>query len=155
MTKTYDAAKLTTSTMYQVRLAIGDRVVASMLLEDEEITYVISSSANLRAAAIECCNLMAAAIWERVAYSKGKISEQQDQQLRNIENTRQRLMTGDGALFQGKSHLNAEFFAGGVNVADSEGLDQDTGLRQPSFKRDTDRHPGSAWPAGDTDGWEP
>lgn len=152
MTKTYDAAKLSTDTMVQVRLAIGDRVVASMVLEDEEIQHVITTSANLRAAAIECCSLMAAAIWERVNYSKGKISEQQEQQLAHIEATKRRLQAGSGALFSGKAHLNAELHAGGVNVSDVQVLDRDTGLRQPAFKRESDLHPRANWPAGE-DEW--
>ncbi len=54
----YDPDALATSTLFQVRLEIGDTDSAAPLLQDEEIVQAISVEASFWGAAARCCEII-------------------------------------------------------------------------------------------------
>jgi hypothetical protein len=59
MTFTYTAAQIAAKPFMQVRLLIGDTNVKSPLMEDEEITFVLTLSPSIWRAAARCCRTIA------------------------------------------------------------------------------------------------
>lgn len=147
MAKTYDASQLSSSTVYQIRLAIGDHLANRMVLDDDEISFIVTTNTtnavvDKKGAAIACCESAIATLANDVSYSKSKISEQMRERLQNFMTVRDNLMKG-ADLFKSKGYTTAGMFAGGINLSDIDELDDNTGLRQPSFKKSEDKHPGS------------
>lgn len=59
MSWTYDVTQLTTSTLMQIRLEIGDTDSTDPLMQDEEINYAIGVESSTQAAAAKCCEALA------------------------------------------------------------------------------------------------
>jgi hypothetical protein len=61
VTWTYNLAAIATTPLYQVRLMIGDTVINSQLLQDEEISLFVSLDPSIWRAASRACRAIAGA----------------------------------------------------------------------------------------------
>lgn len=72
MSFTYDDDQLDTSSLYQVRLEIGDTDSSAPLLQDEEINRAIGQERNLWGAAARCCELVSRQLLRRADVRVGR-----------------------------------------------------------------------------------
>lgn len=149
MAKTYVPADLQTSTKDQLRLATGDNVEDSMVLDDAEIAFIVSRNTNdvgvvnLRGAALGTLDAIILQFAKEVSYSKKSISESANQRYDQFAKERDRIANG-GALFTGGDVVPISFYFGGVLRAENEKMAADPSLRQPTFYKHSDDHPGNA-----------
>jgi hypothetical protein len=80
MAWTYDATKLDSDKLMQVRFAIGDTIEDDPLLQDEEINHEIAINTSTLSAAIECCEAIAAKFARKADYNTGPVSVKASQQ---------------------------------------------------------------------------
>lgn len=83
MAWTYDSTALADNELYQVRFLIGDTNVNDPLLQDEEINFTLSEKDTVIAAAITCCERIAAAFARMVDHKLGPYSVSNSQKARH------------------------------------------------------------------------
>jgi hypothetical protein len=91
MTWTYDATKLNDSPIYQVRFQIGDTETKMQLLQDEEIQFVLNTRESVIAAAVNCCEIIAAKLYKNPDFKLGPYTESASQLAANYEKLALRL----------------------------------------------------------------
>ena len=151
MAWTYNPDALETSEKDRVRLEIQDTDPNKKLLQDEEITHVLTLEHDFWSAAARCCEIihrhfalkadvrMGRALF--VLYSK--MSEQYGQMAKDL---RKQAISGGAP------------FAGGIYVADKLAYEQDATLVQPAFTRKMQENPRVGGYTSDTvapDGGDP
>ena len=127
MAATYNLGAVSTTPLYQVRLIIGDTVMASPQFDDAEILYFLSQRANSYGAAAECCRALSTQYARSVDQSAGaqKINYSQMAQAyakRAQEFAAKAAMMGSGTPY-----------AGGISEADKTQGNGDEDNVQPSF----------------------
>lgn len=133
MTWTYEVDDLSTSSLMQLRLMIGDTDTDQQLMQDEELTYWLDTEGGVRQAAIAALEALAA-IWSKKAdRTIGPLSIKYSQMSANFCSRAQGLRIDRLAL-------DAEPYAGGLSRAEKEVDDQDTDLVRPYFRRSRFEH---------------
>lgn len=118
----------------EVRFHCGDTDSTRPLVQDEEISYVLSTEPNVIAAAAIVCDSIASRLSQRTDASVDGVSTSRSQAAQAFSARAAELRKRAGVL--------APPVFGGVYVSQHEALDQDTSIVQPSFKIGEDDHPG-------------
>ena len=128
MVWSYSTIGLSTNKKNQTRLLIGDTSSTFPLLQDEEIEFFLDeNSDSVLAAAIDCCEAIAAEFSKEADTKNGalsvKASQRSEAYLAMAEKLRLRLSS------------YSDIFVGGATWSDVNDLDDDPSLIQPSFKQ--------------------
>ena len=128
MTWTYSVLTLSTTPKDQVRLLIGDTDTTFQLMQNEEIEWLLSENSNsVLAAAIDCCEAIAAEFSKEADTKNGQLSVKASQRAEAYLILAAKLRKKIGAM--------ADIFVGGATWDDVNTLDDDPSLVQPSFKQ--------------------
>lgn len=128
MVWSYTTTGLSTNKKNQVRLLIGDTSSAFPLLEDEEIQFFLDdNSDSVLAAAVDCCEAVAAEFSKEADTKNGALS------VKASDRSKQYLVMADQLRTRLASY--SDIFVGGATWSDVNELDDDSSLIQPSFKQ--------------------
>lgn len=134
MTFTYSNTDLST-TLSQVRLAIGDTDSDDPLLTDEEINHYLGLEADVYLAAVQCIEAILAKLApKQVDRSNIGLQSSRSQKYNHYLELHKKL-TARGTL------RTAAPFVGGSTIADKEVQSGDSSLVTPRFARDADKNP--------------
>ena len=128
MAWTYTTVGLSTNKKNQTRLLIGDPTSTFPLLQDEEIDYFLTeNSDSVLAAAIDCCEAIAAEFSKEADTKNGALS------VKASERAKAYLVMAEKLRLRLSSY--SDIFVGGATWSDVNELDGDPSLVQPSFKQ--------------------
>lgn len=127
MTWSYSVADLATSAKDQVRLLIGDTVSSDAQLQDEEISYYLTTRSSAYGAAAECCRTLANQYSRSVDSAAGDTKEAYSQMAKAYA---LRAVQFESAAAQGGSALP---YAGGISEADKLSQEQNPDRVPPVF----------------------
>ena len=126
MAATYDPTM--THTRDKVRFLIQDTIVASAILQDEEIDFMLTEYPNYKMAAANCADVisskMASAAQERTIGNLKLVYADKAKKYAELAN-RLRMQASKVVLP----------YAGGISKADKDTINQDTDRVEPSFRR--------------------
>lgn len=92
MSWTYDPAKLQDSSLYQIRLLIGDTIEGDPLLQDEEIQFYINQCPDdINRAALDSVNVIITRICNTPDYTLGPYSESNASRLKAFQSIKAEL----------------------------------------------------------------
>ena len=126
-TWTYDATKLATNTVYQVRRLIGDVMYGDQQLQDEEIAWYISTYSTVWAAGAAAARGIAANYTRMVDTVQGELRTLYTQRTKNYA------LLADQLAAQAKARGPAFVYAGGISVADKQMQIENTDRVPPQF----------------------
>ncbi len=126
MTWTYIPSQLDSSTLYQVRLLVGDTDTTDQQMQDEEINFYLAQEPSVRLAAAEVCKALASKYARFVNASVNGVSESASDKAKAYRERAKELEADDNKL--------ALPVFGGITVAEQQAADQDSSKVQPSFK---------------------
>ena len=123
----------------QVRFMLGDTVEGTLLLQDEEIEWVLQDEGDdVAAAAVRCCEAIIAQLSKEtdlsvpgeitIALSKRRLA------YRDMLVTLRARQSSNGMLLP---------YAGGISQSDKATREQDSDRALPAFTRRGDSHPGA------------
>lgn len=143
MTWTYNAASLSASDLYKVRLAIGDTDSTRQQLQDEEIQFVLDTETIVTLAAAACCDMLAAKYGFQVNTENSELRVSAAARHKHYLELADRLrrFPGDIPGGTGGGTYEASAYAGGTSVAAKEDLEADTDLVPSSFSVGQDDNP--------------
>lgn len=127
MTFTYDVGQLSTSQLMQVRLLIEDTVPNDQLLQDEEITFILSRYNNTSSACAEACRTIAMKYARQVDLVQG--------QLKTNYSQRSKIYVARAADFEARGLAGVLPYAGGISASDKQSVAEDTDRVAPDFNR--------------------
>jgi len=138
MTWTYSPTSLSTD-LAKVRRLVGDTDTTDQLLSDEEIAFFLDEqSDNLRRAAADCCDAVAANLARKVDTSNGALSISAS---RRAEAYRAHAVV----LREQAREMSVPVpFAGGTSIAENDAQDADSDAVQPQHRVGGDDFPGAA-----------
>jgi len=118
--------------MMQVRLRIGDTISSDPMIQDEEITYLLTVRPSIWGACADCCRSIA-----------GRLSREADtvdKDLRTTLSTRARSFLRMASEYETKAIARggALPYAGGLSFADKAQNELNTDRVQPQFSIDMD-----------------
>jgi hypothetical protein len=131
MAFTYDVSLLTQSgaigALMQVRLLIGDTQSNDVKLQDEEITFLITTRPTIYGAAAECCRSIATNLARKADTSQGEMKNNFSQLTKNYQQM--------AALYENKAALSGfpVPYAGGTSVTDMNSAQIDGDRVAPQF----------------------
>jgi hypothetical protein len=115
------------STKDAVRFAIGDTISSDPLLQDEEISYILSINSSVSDAAYAACVGIVAKFSRLADKEVGKVKIKYSQKAKQYQQLADKLWLNAGVVVMP--------YAGGISVADKQAMQEDNGIVQPSFKR--------------------
>lgn len=135
MTWTYNAASLSASDRYKVRLLIGDVDTTRQQLQDEEIDWVLTEQAVVSYAAAACCDLLASKYAFLVNTENSALRLSAAARHKHYLELADRLRKSAGDLpgGDGTGVPLATAYAGGMLKSDKETLEADEDLVTPLF----------------------
>lgn len=137
MTQSY-TGNPASSTKDEVRFLTGDTHAGTMLLEDEEITWMITREGSVDNALTEIIRAMLAKCAHDTLVSADGIT-------RDLSGRRAMLEKLLRTIDERSSMRNVAPFVGGTSIAERDTRQQDGDLIQPAFRRgqfdDPNRHP--------------
>ncbi len=141
-TWTYDATALATSEKDQIRLLVGDTDSGAWLLADQEITFAISTSRNVWAAAAQCAENIGFLFTRRVDVKLGRAM-----QITYSKTAKQYFELAK--WLRGKSMASGGVvpYIGGAYMADKEAIGENEALVAPLFTKTQQQNP---WTGGYT-----
>lgn len=145
MTWTYLLSEISITPIYQVRFLIGDTDPDNHLLEDEEISFIISQQSTIYGAAAECCRSLASQAAQSVDRRAGD-TEYKDSQMGRAY-TIMAISFGAKAAATGA----AMPFAGGISIDDKNQRRNDADRVTPQFSIGLDDNSLPVSPAGPND----
>jgi hypothetical protein len=121
MAQTYEVENLATSETFQVRFLIGDtNLTTGMMLEDEEIAWLLSTEANIYMAAAAAAEMVMTKMGGAVVGATGPITRkrvgQTDITYANGRTSEQYSSLASSLRARGSNHQMP--FAGGISVND-------------------------------------
>ena len=122
------------SNLETVRFLIGDTDTIDQLLQDAEITYLLTIESKLYDAAATACETIAAKFARKADTSNGTLSEKASQ--RSLAYERR------ASLLRSKVNRKVQVFAGGLTISGKDTLDESSTNVQPAFKLNQDRRSG-------------
>lgn len=127
MTWTYELSTIATTPKDMIRLQIGDTDSTNPLLQDEEISFYLTTRANIYGAAAECCRSLAAKFSSQVTAAAGG----QKTAYSDIA----KAYAARAVSFDVKAAMagSAMPYAGGISVSDKQNNQQDTDRTSPQF----------------------
>lgn len=138
MTWTYNPVTIATTPKDQVRLMVGDTDSTDPLLQDEEITFLLTLYPTMRRAAAYAAESIAASLSRLADYKTGQeLSEMLSQKAQGYRALATRLMH-DANL-----HISGPIW-GGSSLQSKVDDAQDSDAVQPFFYRDMQEEPGTA-----------
>ena len=126
-TWTYDADRISSYPLYQVRRLIGDVLYGEQQMQDEEINWFLAQYSNIWTAASACAASLAAQFSRMVDTVQGDLRTLYSQRAKNYSMMAGRLEQ------QGKARGTAYAFAGGISQSDKAARAQDTDRVPPNF----------------------
>lgn len=129
MSQTYEPTEIATDETYQVRFLVGDTNVESMVLQDEEIDWLLTTEANVYMAAAAAADRIATSMSAVgfVAGTSGPITRkrvgQTDISYANGRTSKEYATLSADLRRRGRSHQT--IFAGGISDADKLARDLD------------------------------
>lgn len=128
MTWTYNAGGLAAAAKDQVRLLIGDTLLADQQLQDEEIIYLLTTRSSIYGTAAECCRTLQARFSRSVDQSAGT-NKSMFSQLAKAYGVK-------AVEFEAKAAASGAAlpYAGGISNADKIAQQLDTDRVQPQFQ---------------------
>jgi|SRR5882672_427965 len=123
----YNPASIATSSLYQVRMLIGDVIQSEQQMMDEEIRWQITQYPSVWAAAAACARMIAA------KYARMADTVQGDVRTMYSSRTRSYMAVAGSLDFQGKGRSGALAYAGGISNADKINQVEDTDRVSPQF----------------------
>jgi hypothetical protein len=126
VTFTYDSSDLSTS-LAQIRRAIGDVDISNELLSDEEISHAEDLEGSTTAAAARCCEFVAAEYSRKADMQTGKLKISYSQKSAQYLKMADRLRHSDDIL--------ALPYCGAISKDDKETREEDTDRVEPFFRR--------------------
>lgn len=134
MTWTYNPAALSANTKDQVRLLVGDTEVNDPLLQDEEITYILTLESGVQYAASRACETIAALFGRKVTTAVGDLKVSQEKKYEHYLEL--------AADLRRRAAMNDMMpYAGGISIADKQNQELDTDRQSPAFTRNDGRNP--------------
>lgn len=127
MTATYSITDLATVPKDQVRLLIGDTDMSSVLLQDEEISFILSLMQSVYAAAANVCLSLAGKFSRLADHSQGTIRTNHSQKSKNyleLYVKYSNLAKSAGAPLP---------YSGGISLADKAANELDPDRNAPPF----------------------
>lgn len=129
-----------------LRFLIGDTITGDQQLSNEEITFISTSFTDNNLAAAELCEAIAAKYARLVDTTNGDLQLGASKRFDHYTFLSQK--------YRKKGNKLALMWAGGRLITEKQTAEADTSLVQPSFRRDQDDFPGSAYSRnGSTQGW--
>jgi hypothetical protein len=125
MSFTYDVDALSSSTLYRIRLEIGDTDSDRVLLADEEITQIISEQSYYAQQVSACCRLIAAKF----------ARHPQNLQLEGYEETTTEIYNRYMKMAKIWGAKVGYPWSGAIFSDDKQTVEENTDLVKPSFKR--------------------
>lgn len=122
----------------RVRFWTGDTDAGDPLLQDAEIDALLAEESSYKRAAILACRAIAAQLSRKADYRNADLAVSASQRAEAYRTLAEKLERQWGIS------VRAEVFAGGIERSEHEDLAQDTGARQPAFRRGQDDFPGVA-----------
>ena len=129
MTWTYDPAQLATSSVYRVRLKIGDTLAGDRLLDDEEIQQALDEAANETAAAATCADAISMRFARQADQTTGRVSMSLGRRAETYSALARRLRQQAGV------------YAGGTSTADMDSRKDDEDRPAAAFTAGLHDHP--------------
>ena len=111
----------------QVRLLVGDTNSQDQLLNNTEIEFVLSQTADIYAAAADCCDIIIGKLARDVDRNDIGMSATRSQQIQHYTDLRDSLRK--------RANTNAGVYAGGLSQDEKNSDARDPDLPQPAFKR--------------------
>lgn len=130
MSWSYDITTLASSTKDQVRLLIGDTLIAAPQFQDEEIAFLVTQNGSVYGAAAACCRSLA------TQYARSADITAGDQSVKFSQMSKSYLQKA--LAFQAQAALTGVGapYVGGISVSDKSQNEQDTDRVAPAFKVD-------------------
>lgn len=113
----------------KVRFLTGDTNALDILLQDDELDYLLTTYTTVLRSAIEACRAIAA-----------KLSRESDKRIGDLSLSMSQRATAYLVLaktLQASSSLVMSGYAGGISISDKQFNDTDSDRIEPIFKRDT------------------
>lgn len=126
MTWTYASSNVGTSGLSTVRFRVGDTTTSWQLLQDEEITGMLTLYGNPTRAAAECALAIAAQYARQADKAVGHLRIANSQSAIAYERMAKRLLMEVG--------LGVAPYAGGISVADKTAVNADSDRVRPAFR---------------------
>lgn len=123
-----------TRTIDEVRFLLGDTDADDPQLQDEEITYLLTTYSTARLAALNGARALLAKYARLVDKAVGDLRLSLSQRHEHYQSLIAQLEAGQLLL--------ATPFAGGISIADVAARDADSDRVKPAFARDLHEHPG-------------
>ena len=117
------------SDLDSVRFLVFDTDTNDQLLSDEEINWVLTEQSNIRLAAADCCEAIAAKFAKDINRSVVGISANPGSRAAFYLELADRIRAQATQTSQ-----HAEIFAGGLTISGKDELDSNTDAVQPAFK---------------------
>lgn len=127
MVWTYDLTTIATTPKDMVRLQIGDTVPTSPLLQDEEISFFLTTRANIYGAAAECCRSLAARFSSQASTAAG------DTKIQFSDIAKAYAARAVSFDVKAATAGSAMPYAGGISQSDKQNNKEDTDRTQPQF----------------------
>jgi hypothetical protein len=123
---TYTPALLSTSSLYQVRLLVGDILQGDQQMNDAEINFYVTQFSNVNLAAAACCRHLALRFARLVDTVQGT--------LKTNYSSKSKQYFALGRDLEARGMATAiPAYAGGISVQDVQNQTQDTDRVQPQF----------------------
>ena len=126
-TWTYNAAALSTNTVYQVRRLVGDVLYGDQQMQDQEIEWYVANYSNVWAAASAVCRALAAQFSRMVDTVQGDLHTLYSQRARNY------LALAATLFQQSRGRGVAYVYAGGISQTDKNNQVEDGDRVPPQF----------------------
>ncbi len=123
-----------------VRFWCGDTDSTDELVQDEEIAYVLTLQPEVKLAAADVCDAIAAELSRQADKRVGDVQESMSQRAIAFEALATKLRNRAASLASPKF--------GGLSISEKETLDQDRDAVQPSFRIGQGDHPGLPFDRG-------
>lgn len=133
MSWSYDASMLATSALFRVRFLSGDVDTTDQLVQDEEITYLLTQTTNETIAAAMVLEHLSRKFSRYASKRIGSLSITAAERASAFAKRASELRTEAGIL--------CEVFVGGISISGKEALDEDSDAVQPSFRMGQDDNP--------------
>ncbi len=141
MSWTYVLGTLATTPKDQVRLLIGDTDTTEQLLQDEEISLLLSLENNdIYRTGWRACDAIAA----EYARKADRVVGGPSSGLRLMASQKFKQYTARALQLKRQSAVrNANVYAGGISISDKQVVEEDTDRVEPDFTKMLEQYPGT------------
>lgn len=135
MSWSYDPSQLSTSTLYQVRLEVGDTNESAQLLQDEEISQFLAVEQNTWGAAARCCEVISRTMLRKADVRVGRGGTDL------VYSTAAKQYAAMAATLRKRANATNAPWTGGTSISEKLSQQQDSDLVQPLFTKSGGNNP--------------